>query len=215
MELEFVFTRRRYRRAGAEPECIVVLSPAGKRRRKNPAAAIRHGWRDDADRLNREMDVETAVENPPVDTHCQERPPADAPRFAAAAGFAGSPAARVPGKVVCALDPTHAATLSVSDGSFPRRKAAAIFQRQLWSKARPASPPTIATPAKRSACAAAKHPRAPAKMFCHNPRAARDWNKTPAGHERPGRWLWPDHCREECCAGSASRPGRSGDSAAA
>jgi hypothetical protein len=188
-----------------------------KPRRQHPAVAIRQApeaRRIAGQQVIPETDVENGVERPTADIRCQERPPADAPRFATTGRSAHWRAAIVPGIAGFAPGPDPAAIHAATDRWFPRQTAAAIFQRRLWATAPPALPPATATPAKPSKCAAAKRPPIQWKMFCHNRRAGRDWNKTRAGHGLSGRWRGPDHCREKCCAGSAFRLGRSGDSAA-
>lgn len=164
---------------------------------------------------NPETDVGNGVESPPLDTRCQERPPADVPRFAAVVEPAGWRAVIAPGTTAPAPDRARAPIAAATDGTFPRQRAAAMFRPPLRRKARPATPGATATPAKPSGCAGAKCPPTLRKRSGHNRRVARDWNKTPAGHGRAGRWCWSDHCRAEYCAGSGFHCPRSVDSAAA
>jgi hypothetical protein len=84
-----------------------------------------------AGHFNPGTDAETGVEMPPTDRHCQERPPAGVPRFAAAVVIAGWPAVTVPGKAAFLRDPAHAATGAATDRAFPKQKAGAIFPRRL------------------------------------------------------------------------------------
>lgn len=78
---------------------------------------------------------------------------------------------------------------------------------------------TMAAPHKLNRKKSAREYRNKCKRRKHllvlNHPAARDWNKTPADHEGTGPRPGWDHCREENCAGSASRHARSVDSAAA
>ncbi len=124
-------------------------------------------------------------------------------------------AGRLCGRAGSAPNPNPVSISFAGDKAFPVQRAAALFRPRPSAKIPPTASPGTAIPARPSSCAAVKPPPATGKRFAHNRRAARDWNKTPAG---PGKFLrqrrW-DHCPTNGCAGSARRDSRNADKATA